>query len=151
MSTIKTPVEFTGQFITLRLKTEGPALWPDIHVLSFYSDYVLIPKCPPPHNHAKKFIGNEFDNALLSFTEYFKNNVSGKSIKMSKETPMTYNIKNGLIAVYTDDRISVSKIPFIWEEALKVIGYTRDENLIVPFANGEAYYNKFKDELLAIW
>lgn len=147
-----TNVGFMGAFITLRLRTDRPMKWPDVHILSYHSDYVLIPECPAHHDPAKRLNGKEFEKELNSFTDYFKKSISKKeTVRMFDKNPMTYNTSNGLIAIYSHDNVSVAKIPFIWEETLKVIGYKRDETLPVPFANGEAYYNSFRDELLAIW
>ncbi len=142
--------DFLGQFLTLQLKSDKMK-WPDVHILSYSKDYVLIKECPPPHDPAKKLIGKEFETALLSFTNYFKKNLSKDTITFSKNNSLKYNVSNGLIAVYSIDRISIAKVPFFWEETLKTIGYTRDEKLPVPFDNGEAYYDKSRDELYTIW
>ena len=149
--TSKKDAEFRGKFITLRLKIDKPEKWPDVHTLLYKDEYRLIKDCPSPHDPAHKFVAFEFDKALVSFTEHFKRNNSGSPIIFSNENIMKYNVCNGLIAVYTIDRIKIAKVPFIWEEALKVIGYTRDESLPVPFSNGEAYYDRVRDELYAIW
>ena len=150
-NTSKKGTKFHGKFITLRLKTDKPEKWPDVHTLFLKDEYLLIKDCPPPHNPEHKYVAFEFEKALLGFTEYFKRNNFGSPIVFSNENTMKYNICNGLIAVYTVDRIEIAKVPFVWEEALKVIGYTRDDNLPVPFSNGEAYYDEARDELYAIW
>ena len=143
--------EFQGTFITLRPKTDKPFKWPDMHIFLLSTKYLLIEKCLDPHNPAKKLTGIQFEKEIDSFIDYYKKHLSGKTIEFSTKHPMKYNIENGLIAVYSHDRVSVSKIPYIWEETLKIIGYTRDESLPVPFSNGEAYYDEFRDELHAIW
>ena len=143
--------EFLGKFITLRPKTNKPFKWPDVVILIVSEKYQMIEESLAPHDPAKKLTGREFENELDSFINHYKNHLSGKTVEFSTKYPMKYNIKNGLIVVYSYDRLSVAKVPYIWEESLKIIGYTRDESLPVPFSNGEAYYDVFRDELHAIW
>lgn len=150
-STSNKQQEFRGTFITLRPRTNKPFKWPDVVTLLISEKYQMIEECLAPHDPAKKLTGRQFEGEIDSFIDYYKNHLSGKTVEFSVKHPMKYNIKNGLMAVYTDDRISVSKIPYVWEETLKIIGYKLDKSLPVPFADGESYYDEFRDELHTIW
>ena len=44
-----------------------------------------------------------------------------------------------------------SQILLLSTQYVKIKGYTIDKSLPVPFSDGEAYYDSFRDELLAIW
>lgn len=143
--------EFCGQFMILGLKTDKNREWPNAHVFFYRKEYLLIPNCQFPRNPVKKYKDCEFEKELPSFIECVKKNLSKETVTFSNRKPMTYNIKNGLVAIYTHDRVEVTKITFMWEKNLKTLGYIRDSKLLVPLASQEIYYDETRDELLAVW
>lgn len=150
-STPNTSSDIRGRFIILRIKTDKPIKWPDVHYLSYYTEYLLVPECKSTRNPSGRSTGKELEVALESFIDIARKKISKETIKFPKNNSLKFNVSNGFIAVYANDNIEVAKTPMIWEEALTAIGYTRDESLPVPFANGESYYDKYKDELLTLW
>ena len=150
-STSKTGSEFLGQFMTIGLKNDKNRDWPNAHIFFYRKNYLLIPNCQFPRNPAKKYKDYEFERELPSFIECVKKNLSKEIVTFSHQKPFTYNVQNGLVAIYTYDKVEVTKTSFMWEETLKTLGYTRDTKLAVPLANKEIYYDEARDELLAVW
>ena len=143
---------FRGRFINFRLTDlNKPIYWPETMILHYSEYYRLIQNCPPPHQKPNKSRDHEFEKDLLDFANHFRNNLTDEVSAFSSTNGPKYNICNGLIAVYSYDRLLVAPPNVIWENTLLCLGYSRDESLPVPFSNGEAYYDKFRDTLHAIW
>ena len=153
MSTPNKGLGIRGQLVTMGLKADTPIKMEFSLYLSYYKEYQKIQGCPASFKElqANGFTDKEIEIAWLSFKKYAKNNLSENTFKFSKDTTMAYNINNGLIAIYTLDHIEVAKASSVWEDTLMILGYTRKENLPVPFSSKEAYYDRAADKLLAIW
>lgn len=153
MNTSTTKHDIPGELCIMNLEGNSPAEQHVMQYLLYDTDYIVIPRCPSTREECKAagYSDKQIETAWLSFKKYAKKCVSGEPTRFSKDDCMKYNIKDGLIAIYTESAIKVAK-PFGFQVARLIeLGFKHDENLFVPFTHREAYYNRTNDTLFVLW
>lgn len=142
-----------GELCVMNLKTDSPAEQHIMQYLSYDTDYIVIPRCPSTREEFKAagFSDKQIEAAWLSFKKYAKKCVAGEPTRFSKEDCMKYNIKDGMIAMYSEAAIKVAKPFGIQVDNLVELGFKYDGNLFVPFTQREAYYDENTDNLFVLW
>ena len=154
MSTNTQNRDLPGELVMMKLMADSPAELHIMQYMAYDTDYLIIPRCPSTREELKAsgFSDKQIETAWLSFKKYAKKCISGEPIRFSREDCMKYNIHpNGLIAIYAESEVKIAKPSGILIEKLPSLGFKLDENLFVPFAEKEAYYNKESDNLLVLW
>ncbi len=154
MSTNTYPRDIPGELVMMKLMTDSPAEQPVMQYLSYDTDYIIIPRCPSTREELKAsgFSDKQIEAAWISFKKYAKKCISEEPIRFSSKDSKKYNFHpSGLIAIYAESEVKVAKPSDILVDRLIALGFTHDENLFVPFADREAYYNKDTDNLHVLW
>ena len=145
--------DMPGELVVMNLIGDSDAQQHVIQYLSYDTDYLVIPGCPKTREELKAsgYTDKQIEYAWLSFKKYAKKCILGETTRFSRDQMMRYNIRNGLIAIYTEVEVKVAKPSGILIDNLASLGFKQDNNLFVPFSDREAYYDKDTDILFTIW